>query len=97
MMKFEETLKAQARQRNVNLDCETDFPTTLAINAFRGYLDEFNKKKKPMKDVPLRETKKEKKTRKEKEREQIMVCLVIWGLLFVVCCLLFAANCCCAN
>lgn len=35
--------------KNVTKEEARDFPTLLAINAFRGYLDEYQKKRRPLK------------------------------------------------
>ena len=61
MVNFEETLKARAQLQEL----DADFPVTIGINAFRGFLDEFNRKKEN-KELPKTEVKKEKK-KKEKE------------------------------
>lgn len=37
-MRFEYTMQATCKEENVN---QVEFPVTLCINAFRGYLDEF--------------------------------------------------------
>ena len=62
MVMFEEMLKAQ-----VDSQVQDDsFPFTLGINAFRGYLDEFHKRKTShdLPDVP-----KLKKEKKKKDKD----------------------------
>jgi len=44
-----------------------DFPSTIAINAFRGYLDEYQKKRKPMKRKAAKVKAKEHKKKPHKE------------------------------
>ena len=67
---FEEMLKSRARAENT----DPSFPTTLVINAFRGYLDEFNKKK-DNKELPEVKVKKESKKKKDKDKENTFVSL----------------------
>ena len=64
MCNFEETLKAESRREGQ----DQAFPITLAINAFRGFLNEFHKKKEnhDLPDVP--KVKKEKK-KKDKDKD----------------------------
>ena len=64
MTNFEATLKARMKEENTN----ATFPITMGINAFRGFLDEFHKKKetKESKETEVRVNRKEKK-RKDKE------------------------------
>ena len=67
MSSFEETLKARALEKQL----DKDFPVTIGINAFRGFLDEFNRKKEN-KELPKIEVKKDKK-KKDKDKELFYV------------------------
>ena len=62
MVMFEEMLKAQVSSQWK----DDSFPFTLGINAFRGYLDEFHKRKTShdLPDVP-----KLKKEKKKKDKD----------------------------
>ncbi len=63
MFSFEEILKACARKENL----DDSFPVTMGINAFRGFLDEFQKKKEN-KELPKLERQKKKKDKENKEQ-----------------------------
>ena len=62
MCRFEDTLRACAKKQGE----EDSFPATIGINAFRGFLDEFAKKKES-RDLPEVKLRKEKK-KKEKDK-----------------------------
>lgn len=61
MLNFEQTLKARAQEVNE----DASFPVTIGINAFRGFLDEFNKKVERKEHKPEVKEKKKKKSEKE--------------------------------
>jgi len=70
MKNFEDALKSRAQ-----IEClDASFPSTIGINAFRGFLDEFHKKKEN-KELPKVETKKERRRKaKDKDKEFVLVC-----------------------
>ena len=63
MVNFEKALTAQVEKETT----DDSFPVTIGINAFRGFLDEFNNKKK---SGELPQMKKEKKEKKKKDKEK---------------------------
>ena len=65
MCSFEAALQERAKQQGT----DDSFPATMGINAFRGILDEFNKKK-DNRELPEIKQKKEKK---KKDKDLITV------------------------
>lgn len=65
MLMFESSLKSRVKNENLG----EDFPTTLGINAFRGFLDEFNKRRSFHKHEPAKEKKKKKGGNRHEEKK----------------------------
>jgi len=57
MASFQDFVLSNVR-KNVSEEEAREFPIPIAINAFRGYLDEFQKCKKPTKKKPIKQNKK---------------------------------------
>ena len=68
MSHFEDTLTARMKEENTN----ASFPVTMGINAFRGFLDEFHKKK-ATKEIKENENRVLRKEKKKKDKESIIV------------------------
>ncbi|KAK2161935.1 hypothetical protein LSH36_107g02020 [Paralvinella palmiformis] len=68
MISFEEILKAHTKTEKT----KEEFPITLGINAFRGFLNEFNKRKEN-RELPDIKYKKERKKREKVKDKEIFV------------------------
>lgn len=56
-----------------------DFPTTIAVNAFRGYLDEYQKKRLRRPPAKRKAPKtKQPKDQKKKPTKEVIICLVFF-------------------
>ena len=64
MISFQKTLEAKAKEETA----DESFPVTIGINAFRGFMDDFVRKKKSGELPPIKKEKKEKK-KKDKDKD----------------------------
>ena len=78
MISFEKILKAHTKAEKT----KEEFPITLGINAFRGFLNEFNKRKEN-RELPEIKYKKEKKRMEKLKDKEIFVVRCSWLMLFV--------------
>jgi len=79
MSQFKDTLLARARAAKL----DSSFPATVAINGFRGYLDEFVKKLES-KELPEVKVKKGSiKNKKKKELKETYVVCVIFQIYVI--------------
>lgn len=74
---FEVTMDATCNEQNVG----SEFPVTLCINAFRGYLDEFIKNVNSKKKDGKFKKKKERPNRRDNKKKDILVSIVLKPLL----------------
>ena len=80
MVGFEKVLGARTRTND-------SFPTTIGINAFRGFIDEFSKKKErgELTEVKVKVKAGSEKVKKKKKKYNIVVSYVDRVIALIVC------------